>query len=797
MGTMDIGIWVHVHLVVFSFLGEHVMAYNSSLTVTPSSEYSMYTLSAQTSIAMEMSTQPLETGSTRALITNHTVVSTSSSAILRTDISTVQTIQPTATMSGRDYVSVESSSISNIATSTGYVAPTSSVGGMITSLPLTSEQGIMGITESLTIPPGISSQTISSSLALNASVSTVSSVSSSEMNESFIAPSPVNQPVPNTQVTTLLDRHSTSMITPPLPSTTMFVSATEIINSAYQSKSVIASHMASIVVSSTSSLSPSSSSLVNVSSSSLVNLVNTSVVQSTNTSILKQTNSESATPRQRSSVSSSVPFSLSMVSEISISPSTTAYVQPSSHMTSAVFSSVSSLSTQEVLPIQTSSIKQHTVSTSSDHVSPSYMTTWVLSISSSAPLEPFQSRPVQSISTFSIAVSSSFDRTAFTSSRKEQITTTAASVQSVIPTSTTTRMVYVTDHSTSLEWPSTTLLPELTSSQPSPASATPSQSTTPAFSTSPLPKQSTTHLLPTLLARNISFEVEFNGVCSPLVQRKIVLEIFWEELVITLAKALHIENSAIKPKDIACRPIRISFVIMETTRTNITQILKGLIANEELKFKIPVLVGGSESKYQYKAVSVKQVPLDYDISGTPDLYEIGLNKVDIIVIIVACCVSFILICIGCCICLREYYIRKRSRSFDLSDIVNFNLKLEDYTLTKIPRNKPFYSDNSVKMQSFTRKNGQQTKSLLEQEEQCNCDDVNVMKEVKVRMNSHSDGIVIGVTATSIPDVVTNHQRAHDDQADQSKEILFENESSPTHCMDNPIYFADDDRFTAV
>lgn len=225
--------------------------------------------------------------------------------------------------------------------------------------------------------------------------------------------------------------------------------------------------------------------------------------------------------------------------------------------------------------------------------------------------------------------------------------------------------------------------------------------------------------------------------------------------------------------------------------------MKDLIDDGGLTFEIPVRVGGSESKYQYEALSVKQVPLDYDISGTPDLYEIGLNKVDIIVIIVACCVSFILICIGCCICLREYYIRKRSRSFDLSDIVNFNLKLEDYTLTKIPRNKPFYSDNSVKMQSFTRKNGQQTKSLLEQEEQCNCDDVNVMKEVKVRMNSHSDGIVIGVTATSIPDVVTNHQRSHDDHTDPSKEILFESESSPTNCVDNPIYFADDDRFTAV
>ncbi|XP_069130651.1 uncharacterized protein [Argopecten irradians] len=771
MKIVNVGFGMLVALVALPFRGEFVKAQTSSQTVTPSSEGFTQTLSSQPYESTVISPQPDNTGSTSELVS--ITIGTGTSPVILRMVSSEQSIQSTISVTG----SVKPSTSVTDDISTGVNRPTPHLVEMTSSvLPSQSQQPIPGDTVNTLVT---SSQELSSSLVLASSVAILPTASQSDMVQTTAIPSfmvPVDQTI--SVVSSPETVSSTKTITHLLPSSIMFDSETEVTTLAYDIGSASASNVKSLVVPSSSSFSSSISSVNYPSVSSPV------IVHSSGTSISEQMYSESSTT-QSPSVSPSVSFSLRSTNEFS--PSRSVNVQYSSHMAfSTVASSMLSISTRESLNIQTSMLEQE----SSSDVLPPKVTSEVLSITSPISIETSHSLPIQSSQpAASLAISSTVDQMVSVSSSD-------ISVQPTIMTLTDSQTTSVLVQSSSVQMSSASLIPDIVSSQPTTVQ-TPSRSTTLALSTSLSPTYSATPNVPTLKARNVSFEIEFNGVCNPLVQRKIVLEIFWEELVIILAKTLRIENSAIKPKDIACRPIRISFVITETTRTNTTQILKDLIDDGGLTFEIPVRVGGSESKYQYEALSVKQVPLDYDISGTPDLYEIGLNKVDIIVIIVACCVSFILICIGCCICLREYYIRKRSRSFDLSDIVNFNLKLEDYTLTKIPRNKPFYSDNSVKMQSFTRKNGQQTKSLLEQEEQCNCDDVNVMKEVKVRMNSHSDGIVIGVTATSIPDVVTNHQRSHDDHTDQSKEILFESESSPTNCVDNPIYFADDDRFTAV
>ncbi|XP_060080872.1 uncharacterized protein LOC132560228 [Ylistrum balloti] len=794
MITWNVGVWIHVHFAVLCVISGNVLAENSFHVIAPSSIYSAHVLplSTQASTAIGMSTHALEVSSTRTLVTDLAAVDVSSSVIQ--DDSSIVTIQPTATISNRNDGLSSSAPIIASSTSPGHPILTSSmpVGILMASVTSVREQPSV-VSTTIVATPGGSSQVMSPSSASTLSASVVSSI-----DDLMVTPSLTNHTVTNTPIAA---GQSSNILTPALSSATSLVSETAIGHSV----STLASVYTSII---SSAVAPSSS--LSLSSSSAIDSIGVSsaIVQSSSNITVEQSLSESVTPKPSKIFSTFVPITLNILSKINISPTSMVHFQSSSSHMSSVVSSLKSLSTtQGMLHIQTTRTKQETASMLPDYLMTSHTTSEFITLSSSYK-ESSKSGVIQILHTISLpATSSSVDRMTITSSRQEQVTPSLASVPTIATMATMTHKTPVTDRTTSaqraslilMSTPSSSLQSSVVSSrvQPSTSVITPSQSATPEHSTSLSPEHSITTWLPPVMARNISFEIQFNGVCNPLVQRKTALEIFWEELVITLAKTLHIDHSDIKPKDIACRPIRISFIITSTTSKNITEILKTLVADRKLKFQIPVPVERTGSKYQYEAVSVKRVPLDYDISGTPDLYEIGLNKVDIIVIIVACCVSFILICIGCCICLREYYIRKRSRSFDLSDIVNFNLKLEDYTLTKIPRNKPFYSDNAVKMQSFTRKNGQQAKSLLEQEERCNCDDVNVMKEVKVRMNSHSDGIVIGVTATSIPDVVTNHQIQHDGQTDESKEILFENESSPTHCMDNPIYFADDDRFTAV
>lgn len=157
----------------------------------------------------------------------------------------------------------------------------------------------------------------------------------------------------------------------------------------------------------------------------------------------------------------------------------------------------------------------------------------------------------------------------------------------------------------------------------------------------------------------------------------------------------------------------------------------------------------------FEVTHAEQVPLGPET----DTYSFGpspsMDEVDIIVIIVACCVCGLLIAIGVTICVKECYRRKFAQSFNLLDIPHVNLKMEDFTLTRIPRPKTIYTEaNPANTKAFSEpgQNGESTRGVDIDSSTVNGHNVASKNSINpedlhVLVKTHSGGIIVGITSS--------------------------------------------------
>lgn len=294
---------------------------------------------------------------------------------------------------------------------------------------------------------------------------------------------------------------------------------------------------------------------------------------------------------------------------------------------------------------------------------------------------------------------------------------------------------------------------------------------------------------------NFCLEIEFTGSCKSL-EKEIALKEMWSSVVNIVGHESETRGINIVPKNILCEPLRVSFNVFNTTHKNLTEILQSKIANND--FVITVLV--DEYKIAFKATQV--YPYSENDIGS-DIFLMGLNEVDVIVIICATSISVLLVCAGLIICAREYYLKKRTRSFTLSSFVSKGSSSYDYSLTKMPRPNSTYSENGVRMKSMDNGDGQRSALLPIEEQETSVSDI------QIRVNSNDNGIIVGVTGTGsnytnhLSHDVSNEQvdqsdeRLCSEQGDQSDEKLCPKNEDAVQSVDNPIYYADDERFLNV
>jgi hypothetical protein len=283
---------------------------------------------------------------------------------------------------------------------------------------------------------------------------------------------------------------------------------------------------------------------------------------------------------------------------------------------------------------------------------------------------------------------------------------------------------------------------------------------------------------------NYSFEIQFTGECRSLENKEALTEI-WSSLMNIVGREAGTRGRKVKPINILCEPLRLSFKVYNATHKNLTENLQTLVTNDD--FVITVLVDGY--KMEFKAIRIYSF-FENDIES--DIFLMGLNEIDIIVIICATTISVILVCAGLIICAREYYLKKRTRSFTLSSFMSKGSKSYDYTLTKMPRPNSSYSENGVRMKSIGNREGPRAALLPIEEQETSVSDI------QLRVNSNDDGIIVGVTGAGNSNL-HEHQSSDRscDHLDQSEERLCPRNDNTVQSVDNPIYYADDERFMNV
>lgn len=204
-----------------------------------------------------------------------------------------------------------------------------------------------------------------------------------------------------------------------------------------------------------------------------------------------------------------------------------------------------------------------------------------------------------------------------------------------------------------------------------------------------------------------------------------------------LTKTLRIPDDTYRLGEVTCGSVRIYVTFLNVIMPEFDVMIQTTIHNRGRGLTVPVWIDSGQFM-TFDVTHAEQVELKPELD-TYSLVTKVMDDVDIIVIIVACCVCGVLIAIGVAICVKECYRRKHAQSFDLLEIPHVNLKLEDFTLTRIPRPKTIYNDgSSVTMKSYTEqaagKGGHHQNGI-------NAEDMHV------RVKSHSEGIVIGITSS--------------------------------------------------
>ena len=291
--------------------------------------------------------------------------------------------------------------------------------------------------------------------------------------------------------------------------------------------------------------------------------------------------------------------------------------------------------------------------------------------------------------------------------------------------------------------------------------------------------------------RDVRFLFKFHGDCHLIQNNSLLFNEFLLGLVDLLSKTLTLQKSMIKLDKFNCRPLRIYTTLIKVSYHNVTNTLKNML--EKNLFIVKVNLQGQIATFE--AVHMEEVPLLKDAPTVFDMPDEGLDKVDIIVIIVACCICGVLLSIGGILCIKECYKRKYAQSFDLMEVPHVNLKLEDFSLTRIPRAKAVYNDDSITMQSYTDSYGQHVAKGSGGQIKSN-------NGMHVRMNENTDGIVIGVVGTSRKNGHSNGKKSkwrssvsseNSTVANPSMENLLPS-SSDSHTTDgasNPVFVDDE------
>ncbi|KAK3581643.1 hypothetical protein CHS0354_018054 [Potamilus streckersoni] len=205
------------------------------------------------------------------------------------------------------------------------------------------------------------------------------------------------------------------------------------------------------------------------------------------------------------------------------------------------------------------------------------------------------------------------------------------------------------------------------------------------------------------LKYDLRFAITFQGDCGVMTDDSKLQQVFWESIISLICGTLNLPENTVQPEDIICPPLRVYFNLKQITRIDAFEVLNYTISNN--LFQVPIIA--DSVPVIYRGQSIQRLELT---SNRPDRSVTTLERLDIIIISIAAVLFFVLLVACSCICCREMYRRKHVQSFKLKETPHVSVKVEDYTLTRIPRTKVIYTDSHMLTEEDLGVNHQQIES---------------------------------------------------------------------------------------
>lgn len=269
----------------------------------------------------------------------------------------------------------------------------------------------------------------------------------------------------------------------------------------------------------------------------------------------------------------------------------------------------------------------------------------------------------------------------------------------------------------------------------------------------------------------------FQGNCAPLVNDEQLLQAFWNQLQEKLVNELEIPSHLVKADKFACQPLRITFTYISIPISDFKQLCTSLEAIVS-DIHINVTIFGRLEYYQAVKLNTKSTITS---DKPPSSGAVGLEELDLIVLIGAGSFCLVLILVGLVICIREYYHRKRTRTFEFANMY----QAEDFTLTKIPRPAVTYTEKGVDINTNGH-NGHSNGDTHDTEKET------LMDTIQLRVNSNENGLMVGITGTLERHSAPAHLSPSPSPPGSEHLQLVPREEEPLQSQDNPIYFIDDE-----
>lgn len=286
----------------------------------------------------------------------------------------------------------------------------------------------------------------------------------------------------------------------------------------------------------------------------------------------------------------------------------------------------------------------------------------------------------------------------------------------------------------------------------------------------------------------------FAGECDAFKENEVLREKFWKALIEIIKQLTKLLSVVIEPENMLCDPLRTYFRITYAssfTDASINEFFESLrIKVSSSSISVPVIDGMHVLNFTARNMKIHEIDTD-----GPEVAETGLEVVDIVIIGIASFLFAVLVLMMIILVCRECYFRKRTTTFHLTEIPHVNLKLSDFTLTRIPRPKMFYRENSLRKHEpvplSKLRHSQNGHSRTSSKGKVNVP----VDKINVRMRDHDGGLVVGVTCSnpSGPNNDASSSSSSPKSGDQSKRSLLKGEKNyESDGVTNPSYSTDEE-----